>query len=63
MNRILTIPDPPDFYEIYLSGSLIKRIVKYVGDSQFAKECDFDALPQEIQRKIIKKYNEIETNE
>jgi len=58
MKYLITFHDSFDFYEVIVEGRLIRRITRYLGDSQVANDCSYDSLPPHVQDKITKTINE-----
>jgi hypothetical protein len=55
LKRTITVfpPHSPDSYDVELRGSLITRVVKFIGDDQMQREVDFETLPKSHKDKIL----------
>lgn len=53
----------PDYYEIHMRGYTISRIVKYMGESQFPRECSLVDLPFSVQERVIKEITDYNTSD
>ena len=51
--HIIEFPHAANFYKIWLRGSAIVRIEKYVGDSEIRREVRYEELSEEVKRKIL----------
>lgn len=50
---LLNIFHNDELYEVYISGTIIRRIVRFAGSNQYCRDLQWDDLCEEVQRKIV----------